>query len=93
MATNSNFIVKLTDCSRYGMDRREPGNIVYGCINPDGSVIFFDPAVRKGNKVIKAVFDIVFDSVEEAKKYGTCLSKTDFDVKSAWDKMMSDRYW
>lgn len=86
-----NYKVKLLDNSGYNMNRRNVGDIVYGHIFEDGKVLFFDPAVRGKNS--KPIFDHIFDNIEEAKKYGTCLKKTDYDVKGAWEKMMSDRYW
>jgi len=85
-----NYKVKITSTEKYGMDRRKIGDIVFAHIDDDGKVLFFDLHDRKKKLPI---FDVWFDNIEEAKMYGTCISKTDFDVKSAWKKMMSDRYW
>lgn len=85
-----NYKVRLLDCSYYGMNTRKVGDIVYAHIYDDGHVLLFDPHNLKENKT---TFDVIFDSVLEAKKYATCICKTNFDVKGTWNKMMSDRYW
>lgn len=83
-----NYTAKLTSNSAYGMDKRNVGDIIYVHIFDDGKVLFYSPSSRK-----IPVFDVILDTVDEAKKYATCINVTDFDVKGSWDKMMSDRYW
>ncbi|OGS70453.1 MAG: hypothetical protein A3F91_15200 [Flavobacteria bacterium RIFCSPLOWO2_12_FULL_35_11] len=90
--TPKNFIGKIIrDCSdNYSLSRinkREVGEQVYVHLMDDGDVLIFAPSEKK-----RGVLDAIL-SLEEAKKYVTCISTTDFDVKSAWDKTMSDRYW
>ena len=89
-AGNNNYIARLTNTDAYGMDKRNVGDNVYVHIFEDGSVLLFSQPDRK---LKLPTFDIIFNDIEEARKHATCISKTDFDVKSSWDKMMSDRYF
>ncbi len=85
-----NYEAKLISTERYGMEKRKVGDTVFVHIFEDGKVLLYSPYSRKEKK---PVFDIILDSVEEAKTYATCIRKTDFDVRASWDSMMSDRYW
>ena len=84
------YLAKLISTDRFGMDKRKVGDLIYVHLFNDGKVLLYSPHDRKAKL---PVFDVILDNVEEAKKYATCISKTDLDVKGAWDKMMSDRYW
>ena len=85
-----NYEAKLISTERYGMDKRKVGDIVFVHIFEDGQVLFYSPYSQKEKK---PVFDIILNNIDEAKLYATCIRKTNFDVKAAWDKTMSDRYW
>jgi len=83
-----NYKARLIKCTAYGMEDRNVGDIVYCRIDEDGSVLLFSPPTKE-----LSTFDVMFGSIEEAKQFATCISKTDFDVKGAWDRIMSNRYW
>ena len=93
MKTIENYQARILSTDRYGMNKRNVGDIVYVHIFEDGQVLLFDPVKRDKGKVIAPTFDVIFHSIEDVKQFATCISKTDFDVKDAWDKVMSDRYW
>lgn len=85
-----NYIAKMINCTGYGMDVRKIGDTVYVHIFEDGQVLFYSPYDRK---LKLPFFSKIVSGIDEARKYATCISTTNFDVRGAWDSMMSERYW
>jgi len=83
-----NYTARLINNSAYGMERRNVGDIIYAYIYDDGKVLLYSPSSRK-----LPVFDVILDSINEAKNYATCISVTDFDIKASFDQMIDRRYW
>lgn len=87
-----NFKAKvINEITFYSQTKRQVGDEVFVHLFDDGKVLIYSPSER--GKLGKPVFDTILDSIQEASKFFKCICSTDFDVKGAWDKMMSDRYF
>ena len=86
-----NYLAKVIGQTNFSfINDREIGSPIYVHIYEDGKVLLYAPYDR-AKKL--PTFDYMCDSIEEAKKYATCIRKTQFDVEKSFSKMMSDRYW
>jgi len=80
----------IVDTNLAELKKRSKGDVVYIHIDEKEEVLVYSPHNRK-HKQAQVIG--LFISIEEAKKYLTCIKSTDVDVKRLWSDALNNRYW